>query len=150
MNQFQINREKKVAHRGNIYGKPSSNGFVKKGHMSTTGFITPNSLGAKIIDGDRVRFLNTYDRAILGSRIPLQSQPPSQQEANKVLLPLGILQDAQSQFPYIARVPTNFVYKKEVEDIQKIREDDFIEKTEDILDRIDMIQIPKGKQVEFA
>ena len=149
MNQFQINREKKVAHRGNIYGKPSSNGFVRKGHMSTTGFITPNSLGAKIIDGDRVRFLNKYDRAVLGSKIPLQAQPPSQQEANKVLLPLGLLQDAQSQFPFIARVPTNFVYKKEAETLKDNREEEFLQETEKIIDRIETIQ-QKQEQVLFA
>ena len=148
MNQFQINREKKVAHRGNIYGRPSSNGFVRKGHMSTTGFITPNSLGAKIIDHDRSRFLNKYDRAVLGSRIPLQAQPPNQQEANKVLLPLGLLQDSQTQFPFIARIPTNFVYKKEIQQVKDIREEEFLNKTEEIIDRIENIQ--KEKQVEFA
>jgi len=143
MNQFQINRDKKVAHRGTIYGRPSSNGFVRKGHMSTTGFITPNSLGAKIIDADRIRFLNRYDRAILGSKIPLQSQPPSQQEANKVLLPLGLLQDAQTQFPFIARIPTNFVYKKEIPQIIDNREEDFLAETEPIIDRIEKIQKEK-------
>jgi len=148
MNQFQINRDNKVAHRGNIYGKPSSNGVVRKGHLSTTGFITPNSLGAKLIDHDRSRFLNKYDRTILGSNIPLQPQPPFQQEANKVLLPLGILQDTQTQFPFIARVPTNFVYRKEQPQVEENREEEFLQRTDKIIDRIENIQ--KDKIVQFA
>lgn len=147
MNQFQINKEKLVAHRGNIYGKPSSNGFVRKGHISRQGFITPNSLGARIIDADRVRFFTGYDRAILNEKLQLSSMPPNQVEANKSLLPLGILQDQQTQYPFIARVPTNFVYKKEQEVVKEQMEEDFIEKTEQIVDRIEKIYEKKPKSV---
>ena len=154
MKQGQINTKKKVAHRGNLYQQPTSNGVVRKGHFGG-GFITPNSLGARIIDHDRTRFLTAYDIKILNEKIPLSSMPPNQVEANKTLLPLGKLQEDQSRFPFIANIPSNFVYKKEPEFIEDKVEEEMLEKTQKILDRIQQVQeqraleMPKGKEISL-
>ena len=148
MLQGQMNKEKMVAHRGNFNMANTSKGVVRKGLLSKTGFITPNSLGARIIDADRTRFLNSYDIKILNEQTPLTSMPPNQIEANKTLLPLGILQDEQSQFPFIAEIPTNFVYKKEIQQLQEDNENDMLKKTEAILNRVE--QTIQKKEVIFA
>ena len=148
MLQGQINKDKMVAHRGNFNMANTSNGVVRKGLISKKGFITPNSLGAKIIDADRIRYLNSYDIKILNERTPLSSMPPNQIEAYKTLLPLGMLQDQQSQFPFIAQIPTNFVYKKEQQQVQYDKEEEMLKKTDMILNRVE--QLHKKKEVQFA
>ena len=139
MKQGQINTDRKIAHRGNLYQQPTSNGFVRKSNFGG-GFITPNSLGARIIDADRTRLLTAYDIKILNERTPLMTMPPNQIEANKTLIPLGKLQESQSQFPFIASIPTNFVYRKEQEFIKEEQEEDMLKQTEKILDRIQQVQ----------
>ena len=152
MLQGQLNPDRKIAHRGNPYQSPTSNGRVRKGHISTQGFITPNSLGARIIDADRIRLLNSYDIKILNEKTPLRPMPPNQIEAYKTLLPLGILQDRMSQFPFIANTPGGFIYKKEAETIKDDREAEHIKQTEGILDRIEAIQKAQinSKEIMFA
>lgn len=139
MKQGQINTDRKIAHRGNLYQQPTSNGMVRKGHFGG-GFITPNSLGARIIDADRTRFLTSYDIKILNEKTPFATMPPNQMEANKTLVPLGKLQESQSRFPFIASIPTNFVYKKEQEVLEDKVENEMLEKTEKLLDRIQQVQ----------
>ena len=112
MLQGQLNPDRKIAHRGNPYQSPTSNGRVRKGHISTQGFITPNSLGARIIDADRIRLLNSYDIKILNEKTPLRPMPPNQIEAYKTLLPLGILQDRMSQFHLLLILPVDLFIKK--------------------------------------
>ena len=50
MFQGQIDKSLKVAHRGTLEQAPTSLGRVRKGHFAPHGFITPNSLGADVID----------------------------------------------------------------------------------------------------
>lgn len=147
MFQGQIDKSLKVAHRGTLEQAPTSLGRVRKGHFAPHGFITPNSLGADVIDNDRMRMLNRDDRMVLNERTPLSSKPPNQQEANKILLPLGMLQDSQSTFPFIANAPTNFVYMKEAEQRREEQEKDMLKETENILDRIEAINREKIKFV---
>lgn len=147
MLQGQLNQDRKIAHRGNLNQAPTSIGRVSKGHFGG-GFITPNSLGARITDQDRIRRLNGFDIKFLNEKTPLNRFPPQQIEANKTLIPLGILQDQQSQFPFIANTPLNFVYKKEVEQVEEQREKDMLKETEKVLERIEAVQ--KKQLVEFA
>lgn len=143
MLQGQMSNKLKIAHKGSMYQAPTSNGRVRKGLISKEGFITPNTLGARIIDADRTRFLSAYDIKIINEKTPQATQPPSQIEANKVLIPLGLLQEQQSQYPFIARIPTNFVYKKEQEFVKEQQEDEHIKQAETILDRIEALQNKK-------
>tara|TARA_B100000902_G_C27261797_1_gene891236 strand:- start:1158 stop:1595 length:438 start_codon:yes stop_codon:yes gene_type:complete len=142
----QIDKSLKISTRG-VNTEDTSLGSVRKGHFAQHGFITPNSLGSAMIDNDRIRLLNSFDIAFLNEKTELDRFTPTHKEANKMLIPLGMLQAEQSKFPFIAPIPNNFIRTNQLNEQQEENQKQMLDRTEKIVERIEELKRQKIKFV---
>lgn len=115
--QRYIDTSVKQANPESAYVEPSAVGGVRRGYIQQHGFVQPNSMFNRHLDGDKARFLGAQERMEINQRLPMSDHQPSSHLARELLVPLGALQAKYNADPTIGvvRVPNAIARQGAVE-----------------------------------